>query len=75
MTLRFLDVSGLVPAADSWEAVYFVFYALGRIGTVERQTETGYYRFLPDDPVAGNVSLGDFDVEVLKRRIHEYLLS
>jgi hypothetical protein len=73
MALRFLDVSGLLPAADSWEVVYYVYHAVGKIGVIDRQTETGYYRFLPDGPAAGTVSLGDFDPEILKRRIAEWL--
>lgn len=73
MALRFLNVGGIQSTAGAWEPVYFVYYAVGRVGVIERQTETGYYRFLPDGPAAGTVSLGDFDVEALKRRIGESL--
>jgi hypothetical protein len=73
LSLRFVDVRGLNVAADGWTAAFLVYGGGGRAGLIEFEKATGYYQFTPEMPLPGIAPLGDFSIDVLRRRVADWL--
>jgi hypothetical protein len=71
--VRFVDISGLGNEADGWTPVYLVYSGLGQAGIIELERITMYYKFTPLDRGLRDLVLGDFSIDVLKRRVGQWL--
>ena len=73
--MRLLDVRGLDVETDGWVPIYLVYSGYGRAGVIEFEQVTEYYKFTPARASPGMPGLGDFSIDVLKRRVAEWLAS
>lgn len=73
--VKFVDLSGLEKENAGWIAAYLVYDGNGRAGLIEVEQATEFFKFTPANPRPGMPPLGDFSVDMLKRRVATWLAS